>query len=126
MNQFAALNDKELAELSTRIYHATMKFFERAQQTFGEMAQTQTWNPVYDEMRAHAAVLMSAGREQGELGTALMNEARDRRERAARTPAQVAEAKITAHRDEILASWADDAYWMRQAQANEEGNQAGA
>lgn len=67
MNQLSQLSGTELEELSIRIYHATIKFFDEAQATFGKMMKIPTWNPVYDDMRAQAADLMAAGREQGQL-----------------------------------------------------------
>jgi hypothetical protein len=71
--QFSQLSGTELEELSIRVYHATIKFFDEAQAIFGRMMKVPTWNPVYDDMRAQAAALMSAGREQGQLHSELVS-----------------------------------------------------
>jgi hypothetical protein len=75
---FAQLTDDELETLSIRVYHATTRFFESATAIFSSMAQTATWIPEYDDMRARAAVLMAAGREQDQLLGEITDEARDR------------------------------------------------
>jgi hypothetical protein len=67
VNQLSQLTGIELEELSVRVYHASIKFFDAAGILFKRMAATAAWNPVYDDMGAQAAVLMDAGREQSEL-----------------------------------------------------------
>jgi hypothetical protein len=67
VNQLSQLSGTELEELSIRIYHATVKFYDQASAIFSEMLAIPTWTPVYDDMRAQAGVLIAAGREQKQL-----------------------------------------------------------
>lgn len=75
---FDQLTDDELESLSIRVYHAVTNLFTSASAIFASMAQTSTWIPEYDDMRARAAVLMAAGREQEQLLSEITDEARDR------------------------------------------------
>jgi hypothetical protein len=79
---FAKLDDTELYNLSTSVYHGVTRLFDAATAIFGQMSQTQTWVPEYDQMQRRAAVLMAAGREQNQLFSEITDETRARRAEA--------------------------------------------
>lgn len=75
----AQLTGTELEELSIRIYHATVKFYDKASEIFSEMLAIPTWNPSYDDKRAQAGIFITAGREQKQLHDDLVQAIRDAR-----------------------------------------------
>jgi hypothetical protein len=80
--QLAVLTDTELSERSERVYRAVVRLFDAATVIFGQMSQTQTWTPEYEEMKRRSAVLMAAGREQNQLHGEISQIIRERREEA--------------------------------------------
>jgi hypothetical protein len=84
VNQYAALTDAELHELSEVTYRGTIRLFTAASEIFTSMSQVASWTPEYESMQRTAGTLMAAGREQSELGSDVTAEMRERRAEAAR------------------------------------------
>lgn len=82
MNQFDQLTDQELAALGDKAYRGTMRLFDSVQSLHSQMATMATWIPEYDEISARAAAAFAAGREQGELSSAVIGEQRNRQSAA--------------------------------------------
>ena len=64
---FEALSDAELRQVSDRFYKATLRLHDTVMALFAEMSQMPTWTAEYKDKERRAAVLMAAGREQGQL-----------------------------------------------------------
>jgi hypothetical protein len=65
--ELATISYTELVILREHVYRGGIRLFQAASATFEKMQQLSTLVPEWAELRAKAALLMSAGREQHQL-----------------------------------------------------------
>jgi hypothetical protein len=112
---FGQMDPAELGHLENITYASSLALFTRASEMFGEAGGMSPLAPGYDDLMADAGVVMAAGREQNALHTEIAQVIRLREAGAASARA----ARVT--RETILADWAEDEHWLREALLNEGG-----